>query len=241
MQGEDGAHPEWDQLYAAGVPATRIAELAGAKVPTVKRHLERRRAQDPELAAKHHAAPRKPGRQWHRRLLELRDFIATHGRYPAIHGREAGEASLYGWLCAQRHALVTQTLGWERARELGELLGDWVTTDLEREQDTQWRQRLDDVAVFVAGQGRLPRHRPFTTKAESSLSIWLQTQNNHALHKRLAQWRLTALEEEVPGWRKPRSRQQGQETSTSAKPPTKPNLAAQDTFRSTGPVRPVPR
>lgn len=214
MQGEDGPHPEWDQLYAAGVPATRIAELAGAKVPTVKRHLERRRALDPELAAKHHAAPRKPGRQWRRRLLELRDFIATHARYPTIHGREAGEASLYRWLCAQRHALVTQTLGWERARELGELLGDWVTTDLEREQDTQWRQRLADVAGFVAGQGRLPRHRPVTTKAESSLSIWLQTQNNHALHMRLAQWRLEALEEAVPGWRKPRNRQQNTDNDT---------------------------
>ena len=219
MQGEDGAHPEWDQLYAAGVPATRIAELAGAKIATVKRHLERRRAVDPGLAAEHAAAPRKPGHQWRRRLFELRDFIAHHGRYPLIHGREAGEASLYGWLSTQRHALVAQTLGWERAKELGELLGDWVTTDLEKELDTQWRQRLAEVAAFVAGQGRLPRHRPATTQAESSLSIWLQTQNGHALHARLAQWRLEALDEAVPGWRKPRNRQQGQGTATGTGAP----------------------
>ena len=89
---------------------------------------------------------------------------------------------------------MAQTLGWERARELGELLGDWVTTDLEKELDTQWRQRLAEVAAFVAGQGRLPRHRPATTQAEGSLSIWLQTQNNHALHARL-NWLLLPVQD----------------------------------------------
>ena len=84
-----------------------------------------------------------------------------------------------------------------------------MTTDLEKELDTQWRQRLAEVAAFVAGQGRLPRHRPVTTQAESSLSIWLQTQNGHALHKRLTPWRLEALDATVPGWRKPRNRHQG--------------------------------
>ncbi|MCQ9162976.1 helicase associated domain-containing protein [Arthrobacter sp. STN4] len=198
------AHPEWDQMYAAGLTATRIAELVEAPVSTVKRHLERRRAVDSALAADHAAAPKTPSDQWRRRLVELRDFVAKYGRCPAKSGKEDGETRLYAWLSHQRHAFVAQNLGWQKAKELGDQLGDWVTPDRQREEDVRWRQRLFASVEFVTERGRLPRHRPPRSPEESSLSIWLQTQRGHALRGKLADWRLDELDGRLPGWWLPR-------------------------------------
>lgn len=204
VRHDDGAHPEWDLLYAKGVPPARIAALAGARVGTVKRHLERRRAADPGLAAGHTAALRSPSEHWLLRLAELVAFIGMHGRFPVIRGSERGEASLYGWLAEQRHALVAQKLTWRQAEALG-VLGDWVTTDRERAEDARWRQRLGEVVEFFAEHGRWPRHRTATSGLEHGLGIWLQTQGIETLHGRILPWRLEALNEGLPGWRKARA------------------------------------
>ncbi|WP_038464450.1 hypothetical protein [Arthrobacter sp. PAMC 25486] len=112
------AHPDWDQLYAAGTPVPVIAEQTGVRVGTVHRHLEVRRAMDPSLAKARAAAPKGPSRIWRSRLQEARTFIATHGRYPQLHGPVPREQKLYAFLCEQRHALVAQTISWEQMREL---------------------------------------------------------------------------------------------------------------------------
>lgn len=187
-------------MYARGLSVGLIAELQGTRLSTVKGYIQHRRAENPGLAAQHAAAaPRTPSDLWRRRLSEMRNFIATHGRYPGIHGGLEGEAQLYGWLSEQRHALVGQTLGWEKMRELG-VLGDWVTTDRERARDARWRQRLGEVAAFVSEHGRLPRHRTAKNETDRVLGIWLQTQGIEAHHRRLAEWRLEALNEALPGW-----------------------------------------
>ncbi|PYI65758.1 hypothetical protein CVV68_17090 [Arthrobacter livingstonensis] len=208
MQFDDSAHPEWDQMYVAGLTAARIADLTAARIGSVKRHLERRRRVDPALAVGRAEAPRRPSQDWRKRLFELRDFIATHGRYPTIHGAQRDEKRLYVWLSAQRHALLAQNLGWERAKELG-ILGDWVTTDLERELDAHWLQRLNEVVEFMDTHGHRPRHRPAKSELESTLSIWLQTQNSEVLHGRIVQWRHEALNESLPGWRRVKGDQEG--------------------------------
>lgn len=197
----DSNHEEWDRMYAAGLPVPRIAELTGSRVGTIHRHLEGRRAIDPALAAARSTAPRGPSKVWHRHLAELRDFIATHGHYPTIHGTKDREASLYVWLADQRHSHLAQTLGWAKAREMG-VLGDWITTDLEREWDRRWREQLGRVVEFVAEHGRLPRHPKTTTEAEHILGIWIATQHHKTLHQEILHWRLKALNSALPGWRK---------------------------------------
>lgn len=200
----DSPHPEWDEMYSAGFPIARIADLVGVGVKTVQRHLEGRRPADPDLPIGGVGRIREPSVIWLRRLDQLRDFIAKHGRYPTNHGTEEAEVSLYGWVIAQRHAFVTQTLGWSKARELG-VLGDWVTTDMNRTLDEHWRQRLGEVADFIAENGRLPRNRTAKSELERVLGIWLQSQNQDILHERIMQWRREALHETLPkGWRKPK-------------------------------------
>lgn len=200
VQHDDSAHPKWDLLYAEGLPPARIAALVGARVGTIKRHLERRRAVDPGLAVEHNTALRSPSEQWLLRLAELVAFIEVHDRYPIIRGIEQGEASLYGWLAAQRHALLAQKLSWRQAEALG-VLGDWVTTDRERAEDARWRRRLGEVVDFFAEHGRWPRHRTAESELEHGLGIWLQTQGIETHHGRIMHWRFEALNEALPGWR----------------------------------------
>lgn len=68
----------------------------------------------PDLRATHEAAlaARRPDwltHHWRLRLAELGDFIATNARGPLRRGK-AKEASLYGWLCGERHAHQIGTL-----------------------------------------------------------------------------------------------------------------------------------
>lgn len=122
----ESAHPDWDEAYASGTPVAVIAERAGARLGTVYRHLEGRRRVDPRLTESRAEAPRGPGLVWLKRLDETREFVAKHGRFPTA-GNTAGddERRAAAWLADQRSALVHQTLGWEKMREMTGL-GDWT-------------------------------------------------------------------------------------------------------------------
>lgn len=223
-QVADSNHEEWDRMYAAGVPVPRIAELTGSRIGTIHRHLEGRRTIDPDLVVARAAAPRGPSKVWRLHLAELRDFIATHGRYPTIHGTEDHELFLYRWLSDQRKAHLAQALGWAKAREMG-ILGDWITTDLEREWDRRWREQLGRVVEFVAEHGRLPRHPKATTETEHVLGIWLATQHHKTHHREILPWRLVAIDIAVPGWRKTatESSKDGAEEATDTPGPDTPS------------------
>ncbi|WP_104086306.1 helicase associated domain-containing protein [Arthrobacter sp. GMC3] len=197
----DSNHEEWDRMYAAGFPVTRIAELTGSRTGVIQRHLKGRRTIDPDLAVQRAAAPRGPSKVWHRHLAEVRDFIATHGHYPTIHGLEDREVPLYRWLSEQRQAHLAQTLGWTKAREMG-MLGDWITTDQERELDRRWREQFRKILEFVAEHDRLPRHPTATTEVEHVLGIWMATQHQKTHNREILPWRLDALNNALPGWRK---------------------------------------
>lgn len=200
---EDSNHEEWDLLYAAGLPVPRIAELTGALPGTIHRHFEGRRIADPSLVAKRAAAPKGPSKAWRKNLESLRDFISKYGRFPAIRGEEAGEQQLYGWLAAQRHALISQTLGWSKMQAMS-VLGDWVTTDLEREWERRWHERLGQVVDFTAEHGRMPSYRHVEAGIERTLGIWGATQHHETLHGRISVERLAKLDAELPGWRRNR-------------------------------------
>ncbi|MHC6592755.1 hypothetical protein [Arthrobacter sp. C152] len=92
-------HPEWVQMYGQGIPASKIAAVAGAPEATVRYHLAIAARQDPGLRARHQAAlPPAPPRvtaAGQRILDDLLAFHATEGRLP-VHGRSARESSLAG-------------------------------------------------------------------------------------------------------------------------------------------------
>ncbi|RAN79343.1 hypothetical protein B5P43_15660 [Bacillus sp. SRB_336] len=194
-------------MYAAGISVARIAELEGAKESSVKGHIQRRRAADPGVAAQHAAAARQePSDRWRERLQELRAFVAKEGRWPVRKAEDPVESRACEWLSRMRHEFLAQRLTWAQAKELGEALGDWVTTDRDRAQVEHWRERLAEVAAFVEEHGRLPRHRPAKLPGEHTLSLWLQQQNQDVLHGRMGEWRLEQINPGLPGWRRPKGR-----------------------------------
>lgn len=198
----ESPHPDWDAFYAAGTPVPRIAELVGIREGTVRRHLERRRRVDPGLVEARAAAPTGASSTWYRHRDELRNFVATHGRFPASRGAEVGERALYVFLSEMRSAHLRQELGWQKAAALG-CLGDFIATDLEVERDLHWRERLAEVVAFVGREGRMPAHRG-TEGEEHSLGLFVVTQKNMAAAGRISEERLVRLDEALKGWRRGR-------------------------------------
>lgn len=147
-----------------------------------------------------HAAPAPFTKHWHGQLIELRDFIATHGRYPASRGTAPREAALYVWLTAQRSAFVSLTLGFEKARAMS-ILGDWVTPDRELEWEHRWWERLAQVQEFVAEYGRHPKYRHIAPGPERILGVWVATQRHDLLNGKISAERVSGLDEAVPWWR----------------------------------------
>ncbi|MGO4383382.1 Helicase associated domain protein [Specibacter sp. RAF43] len=81
-----------------------------------------------------------------------------------------------------------------------DVLGDWITTDLEFTNDTRWRQRLDELVDFQKAEHHLPSRRHFKSKHEDVLGIWWQTQVSNRNRGTMPAWRLEAMNEAFPGW-----------------------------------------
>ena len=167
-------HADWDRLYAAGMPVPRISKVVGVREGTVRRHVERRRRVDPELVNARAAAPKGASVTFYQHRDELRDFVATHARYPRIQAEDVGERRLYVFLSEQRSAFLRQELSWECAAVFG-CLGDWITTDGEVERERHWRERLAEVVASVDREGQRPRHRG-TSGAVLTLGLCVVTQ-----------------------------------------------------------------
>lgn len=208
FHGGESQHPEWDQMYAAGISMPEIAALCHAKGNTVRLHFQVLERRQPGTRALHDAAAasRKhydgPSAHWVNRLADVLSFKSTHGRLPE--SADEGEAKrLYSWVLTQRQTLRAGKLklGSEEALEL---LGDWKTPlgTIARQAvlDNHWRDRLAELAQFVAQTGREPRYKRFKTKQEHSLGVWLHVQTQARTNQKMPEWRLTALDEAVPGW-----------------------------------------
>lgn len=150
-------------------------------------------------AAEALAPVRPPTKLWLRRLDELKDFLATYGRYPQHQSAEPVEATLYRWLLTQRHAFLSRTLTWNQAAAMN-VLGDWLTTDQELISDKQWHERFDELVAFHTQHGHLPSRRHFQSHEEDVLGIWWQTQVSTRNHGTMPAWRLEAMNEAFPGW-----------------------------------------
>ncbi|WP_449372235.1 Helicase associated domain protein [Arthrobacter psychrolactophilus] len=132
---EVSRHPEWEQMYAAGLTVREIADVVKRPRTTIQQHLLiRERYYIPGLRAAFEAArdarePDWPTRQWHGRLDELAAFVTTKGRIPMIRHPYDAESSLQNWLRRQRELHQEGTLHPAKLAALNAAWPDWAGTD----------------------------------------------------------------------------------------------------------------
>lgn len=196
-------HPEWDAMYAAGLTVREIAEWCHANVATVHLHLRVREKYSPGVHEIHAAAlarrdPNRPSTSWRKRLAEVLDFQEAHHRLPDSRAEDA-EASLARWVALQRNAYRQGRMSAVKVILLDDLRG-WELDAPRQRRDDHWRKMLEAVSAFVASTGRMPRYKTYDSEDERLLGMWLHRQHQGHSEGSLKQWRLTALDDALPGW-----------------------------------------
>lgn len=196
-------------MYGQGIPASKIAAVAGAPETTVRYHLAIAARQDPGLRARHQASlpPSVPQTTpvGQRILDDLLAFYKAEGRLP-VHGRSARESALAGWLVRRRGQAVTGTLSPAYAQAL-EAVPGWRDQPSKQEAHAaRWSQRLAEVAAYLAAGNELPRHNKTDDREERTLGVWLHTQRIDHRAGKLSEAREKQLNEVIPGWRQGRPR-----------------------------------
>lgn len=79
-------------------------------------------------------------------------------------------------------------------------LNGWEVDTPRARRDAHWRSMLEGVSEYVASTGWMPRYKTFETEEERVLGMWLHRQHQGRSESTLAPWRLTALDEAIPGW-----------------------------------------
>ncbi|GAA5229285.1 helicase associated domain-containing protein [Arthrobacter cryoconiti] len=197
-------HPEWDLMYAAGLTSSEIAEACHSHHSTVREHLRTRETYEPGTRAKHQAAlSARPGHwassTWHDRFAEARIYLSDYACLPEPSSTGTAK-SLYGWISEQRRELKRGTLSTEKAAALA-VLGDWTELPHQKAKDDHWRLRLDQLSEFTGAHDRMPRWAHHDSEHERILGVWLHAQTQGRGERKLAQWRLQALDAAFPhGW-----------------------------------------
>lgn len=202
-------NPEWVQMYRQGIPTPKIASVAGAAETTVRYHLAIAAKQDPGLRAEHQAARRKPGPRMtgagKRNLDDLIAFYQDANRLP-ISGRSPRESALAGWLARRRREAVDGTLSDTYGQALSIIPG-WRQQPTKKDADAaRWRQRMAEVATYLAAGNDWPRHNKTDDQEERTLGVWLHTQRMDHRSGALTPAKEAQLNETVPGWRQGRKR-----------------------------------
>ena len=196
-------HPAWDRMYASGMTVQEIADFTGRARSTVHRHLQVRETVVEDLRVVHDAAqeargPDWPNTRWQHAYKAAQDFYADQRRLPAAGGDEA-ERELAAWIRTQCTMHRTGHLPAIKVTLMGMLPG-WDSTAPRTDLDDHWRQRLAELATFVAEAGHLPHYKRYASEQERILGVWLHTQNQRRSERRLLPWRLEALDAALPGW-----------------------------------------
>lgn len=191
-------------MYTSGMTVQEIADFTGRARSTVHRHLQVRDAAGAGLRAVHEAArlargPDWPTTHWQHNYKAAQDFYKLNGRLPKADDDVAAEHKLVAWLGTQRAAHRSGALPAIKVT-LMEMIPDWEVTAHQRILADRWRQCLDELVVFVAETGHMPRYRRHSSEQEHVLGVWLHTQHQRRAECRLMDWRLSALDAAVPGW-----------------------------------------
>jgi len=119
--------------------------------------------------------------RWHRTYEEVRAIAEALGRTPRL--SDGVQPALVNWLAGQRRAT---TLSDEQKRAL-EAIPGWSWNP----RDDAWLARAEELRMFIAANGRLPREREST---ESALAHWLSRQRVMRGHGLISTDRIRTLD-----------------------------------------------
>ncbi|MGG5172408.1 helicase associated domain-containing protein [Pseudarthrobacter sp. J1738] len=202
----DSRHPEWDLMFASGIPRPKIAELCQAKRGTVFAHFKSRIDKDPSVLAVHEAnrlrgLDRRPTPGEQIRLSDLAEFVARESRFPATSGEHAAdELGLGFWLSKQRHLAKTNELP-HAVRAALDALGRWDQSEKASRDDQRWHEQCQALLAFYRATGRWPLYKVGTPEPEHGLGVWLHMQRQKKNAGKLPADQLAELGKLLPGWR----------------------------------------
>ena len=199
---------EWVHMYRQGIPSPKIAAVVGAAETTVRYHLAIAARQDPTLRSEHKAAVQPAPRVTQTGRQNLEDILALYQaqRRLPVAGRSKRESALAGWLVRRRRQAADGTLSSAYAEAL-EAIPGWREYPTKQDSDeARWRQRLGEVADYLAAGNELPRHSKTDDREERTLGVWLHTQRIDHRAGKLTLIKEILLNETIPGWRKGRPR-----------------------------------
>ncbi|MFF1880191.1 helicase associated domain-containing protein [Pseudarthrobacter sp. NPDC058196] len=202
-------NPEWVLMYRQGIPAPKIAAGAGVAESVVRYHLAIAAKQDPNLRDAHKSAlPAPAPRETDAGQQNAQDIVAFYerkGRLPVV-GRSKQESALAGWLARQRQRAAAGTLTPVYAPVLDQVPG-WRGYPTKRDVDAaRWKQRLAEVAAYLAAGNEWPRHNKTQDQQERTLGVWLHTQRIDYRAGKLTAAKEKQLNQVIPGWRQGRPR-----------------------------------
>lgn len=195
-------------MYRKGIPAPKIAAGAGVAAAVVRYHLAIAAKQDAGLRQEHVATlPASPPRvtdAGRRNLADVLAFYEAEGRLP-INGRSPQESALAGWLARRRTQAAEGSLSLVYAQALDAIPG-WRDYPTKRDADAvRWKQRLAEVAAYLAAGRDWPRHNKTDDHEERPLGVWLHTQRIDYRAGKLTSAKEKQLNDVIPGWRHGRS------------------------------------
>lgn len=199
---------EWVEMYRRGIGPTKIANVCGAAVTTVRYHLQIAARNDPGLRREHAAAiPAKvPSGTALQRMHDLLAFYRAEGRLPAAHAKSFTEQSLATWLYRRRRESAAGTLSPALREGLGAIPGWDQASPRKAEDEVRWQRRLTEVRAYREASGGLPRHQKTDDPLERTLGVWLHGQRINLNHGKLAREKKSRLDQDLPGWREGRPR-----------------------------------
>lgn len=172
-------YPEWVLMYRRGIPIAKIAAVTHVAESVIRRHITIACKQEPGLRAEHQAAqPPAPPRVTGPGMRNAEDILAFYqaaGRLP-VTGRSKQESALAGWLARRRKQATDGTLSPAYSQALDTLPG-WRDYSTKWDADAaRWKQRLAEIAAYLAGGHDWPRHNKTDDQEELTLGVWLHTQ-----------------------------------------------------------------
>ncbi|MBT2515508.1 helicase associated domain-containing protein [Arthrobacter sp. ISL-30] len=201
---------EWVEMYRRGIAPSKIADVCGAAVTTVRYHLQIAAKRDPGLRGEHAAAlpltVRDPSDASLQKMQDLVTFYQAEGRLPAAHAKSSHEQALVSWLYRRRRESAQGTLSPVFRDGLSAIPGWDKLSRGEAADEARWQQRLQAVKALRRAGGEWPRHQKTDDPQERTLGVWLHGQRINYKRGKLAREKKSQLDRVLPGWREGRPR-----------------------------------
>lgn len=136
-----------------------------------------------------------PGQaRWQTSFDEVAEFVVENGRLPT----RGDDRRLSNWLAAQRFALRSDRLRFDRAQALSRLPG-WSLGLASTRSRQPWERRCEQLRGFIETFRRYP-FSDAEDPAEAELARWVTAQREQLRRDGLSSYRIAALSS-LPDWR----------------------------------------